>query len=969
MFRSTLCFLLAIASIAPSPLPAGERSGPGFTPSVQAAFTRMPAWRSFLSRHGDWAATWNERTGTPQRAYGPAVLLPGYAQAGDDSRKKILLSFLADEREALGIDPANLRLRRSRTIGDVRYVSFVQTYLGAEVLFSEVELRVHERGTLMAVGVVYYSDIDIPSTPVLDPTAAAGIARRHLGGGTGVSVAPGDERPFVLPADAGAGLPYRLVFRFAYRNDEGTEAGDIYIDARDGGIARVDNGVTHSDLNGSVAGRVQHVLPTDADSARPFPDLFVLLGTDTLVSDPMGLFTAPGLHQDTLTARLRGRWIYVSRVDTPSAKFSRVLTGVDTVGISWTDSNSHVAERNVYYHSTAAHNLLKGIDTAFTGLDYPLPAAVNLSSGSCNAFWNGTSINFYAAGPGCVNAARSPAMIYHEYAHAVNDRLYAQAGAVKMYNKIVHEGTADAFACLVEDSPLFARGFWGPGSYARSLDNTLSFPVDLVGQDHRDGQILGGALWDLRTLTTPETARRLAHLAKWGVPDDPQYGAACAEWFVEILVADDDDGDLGNGTPHFAQIESAFNRHGIGTTLFFRLSFTHTPYPATLDTSHNYVLAFSLSGQSGPGGDPGLVIVRYSTDNLRTLFTAPASKINPGSYLALIPPQPPGTMVSYFIQAYDSTAGIWVEFPAGAPSNDSYGFLVGPYATALLDDLESPGGWKGGWRAGVPGDDATAGMWEWGRPQATFNGWRGVQPGENHSATGVNCFVTGAAAGPEFTDSDVDGGRTTLLSPVFDLSGLRDPVIRYHRWYSNNLGTDPRGDRWKVDISGDGGATWAGVEDTDLSSNFWRKVEFKVSNYVTPSDSVMLRFIAADEGEPTLVEALVDDLEILTTNAVVLPVDDARQEAGLPGGYSLGPNYPNPFNGGTVIPYALPRESQVKLTVYDLLGREAATLVDGPLPPGRYEARWEPGHNPAGVYFYRLSAGTFGGNGRLIYLK
>jgi hypothetical protein len=74
----------------------------------------------------------------------------------------------------------------------------------------------------------------------------------------------------------------------------------------------------------------------------------------------------------------------------------------------------------------------------------------------------------------------------------------------------------------------------------------------------------------------------------------------------------------------------------------------------------------------------------------------------------------------------------------------------------------------------------------------------------------------------------------------------------------------------------------------------------------------------------------------------------------LPTAYALHPNYPNPFNPATKIRYALPEATHVRLAVYDLLGREVATLIDGMQPSGWHEATFEAADLPSGVYLYRL---------------
>lgn len=70
--------------------------------------------------------------------------------------------------------------------------------------------------------------------------------------------------------------------------------------------------------------------------------------------------------------------------------------------------------------------------------------------------------------------------------------------------------------------------------------------------------------------------------------------------------------------------------------------------------------------------------------------------------------------------------------------------------------------------------------------------------------------------------------------------------------------------------------------------------------------------------------------------------------------FALEQNYPNPFNPTTTIPFTLNRPSNVSLVVYDAIGREVATLVNGILNSGRHEVQWNAGDIPSGVYFYRL---------------
>jgi hypothetical protein len=75
-----------------------------------------------------------------------------------------------------------------------------------------------------------------------------------------------------------------------------------------------------------------------------------------------------------------------------------------------------------------------------------------------------------------------------------------------------------------------------------------------------------------------------------------------------------------------------------------------------------------------------------------------------------------------------------------------------------------------------------------------------------------------------------------------------------------------------------------------------------------------------------------------------------------PDGYALGQNYPNPFNPTTTIRYALPKESEVSITIYDLLGQVVHTFEAGNQKPGSYAENWTPTSAASGIYFCHLEA-------------
>ncbi len=94
----------------------------------------------------------------------------------------------------------------------------------------------------------------------------------------------------------------------------------------------------------------------------------------------------------------------------------------------------------------------------------------------------------------------------------------------------------------------------------------------------------------------------------------------------------------------------------------------------------------------------------------------------------------------------------------------------------------------------------------------------------------------------------------------------------------------------------------------------------------------------------------------------------------IPNQFSLSQNYPNPFNPSTKIIFAIPsnvksQTSNVKLIIFDLLGREVATIVNHQLQPGTYEVEWDASIYTSGVYFYRLSSDEFTESKKMLLIK
>ncbi len=272
-------------------------------------------------------------------------------------------------------------------------------------------------------------------------------------------------------------------------------------------------------------------------------------------------------------------------------------------------------------------------------------------------------------------------------------------------------------------------------------------------------------------------------------------------------------------------------------------------------------------GESTPGTlVPGTVQLHYDAGaGYQSVAMTPNAQ---GGYSAPLPAGTCGSSLVWYVSAQSTNGVVWTG-PEGAPEQANRSVYASSVTSVVSNDFETTQGWTGG----VAGDTATSGVWVDVDPvgvQAT--GVLDPQPEDDHSAgAGTKCWVTGQGApGGSNGAADVDGGRTTLLSPAFNLAAVSNPVVGYWRYYSNDSGSAPGADVFKVDVSGNNGTTWVNVETVGPSSadtvGGWIYHQFRVADFVAPTSTVRVRFVAEDAGSGSIIEAAVDDFQILAVD-------------------------------------------------------------------------------------------------------
>ncbi|RKY97823.1 MAG: hypothetical protein DRQ13_04195 [Ignavibacteriae bacterium] len=151
----------------------------------------------------------------------------------------------------------------------------------------------------------------------------------------------------------------------------------------------------------------------------------------------------------------------------------------------------------------------------------------------------------------------------------------------------------------------------------------------------------------------------------------------------------------------------------------------------------------------------------------------------------------------------------------------------------------------------------------------------------------------------------------------------------------------------KIELSLTNGANWNTIVDSIPSTGIY---SWLVN---VPQSSIQSRIRITN----ILDQAVYDVSDQVFT--IQVPVDVENQLSGLPKEYKLTQNYPNPFNPSTTIKFAVPIESNVNLSIYNVMGELVSTLVNEQKKPGYYEYEFNASTIASGVYLYRIKAGSF----------
>jgi Zn-dependent metalloprotease len=908
------------------------------------------AWKNFVQRNGAWHVTFDGFTYLPMRAAGK-----GIATTGNDAQSRAW-SFLQTELKGFAMPLDDLQFKQTNISKKYQIVNYEQQYKGLPVLNTNMRVRLTMQHQVVGFTANLHPRIDIATIASLPPSAVANYATVGMQGNLET------ETPTlaVLPIPHTSGYTYKLVYCTQVKGvlANGKKA-DYYtlVDAHDGTVYYRQNKVVYCSFETHEAEQVAADIVVQADiSENPelsivthyLPDMRIRIGTTDYYTDQNGVLNYTGTEVVNGTAYFEGPHARV-RVDNATTTPSYPVT-IDPATTTMTIAipTSQLSTPSGFLHVNRQYRHLKQWITEDIGLEGAMDTYVDISSDNCNAYYDG-DVNFYAEGSGCAATAQVNDVVYHEYGHGINDYFYTYLGE-NFNNGSLGEGYADVWGLHLTGNPILGPGFSGGGTWVRRYDENIKvYPQDLTGEVHDNGEIIAGAWWDLGQAIGLDPMFALFIETHYATPmrPDGEEGLLYSDILYEALLADDDNGNIFDGTPHSVEIIQAFGLHGI--TLLVGATLAHQELPtyaanATIPIGASVNIDFDFT----PFLDG--VVVGYRTADAAPYIEVAATELSAGNYLANIPAQEAGTIVDYYIAVVDNVGGkIYAPFGIlDSNPNVPYQLLVG-YET-LNEQAFSTVASGADWSLDDIDDDATSGEWEIGQPNPTYvNFTTMVQTNTDNSPSNDNrCAFTGNGSDPDSPGAnDVDAGKNTLISQNYNLIQVPNPAFSFYRWYSNDQGANPGNDYWKVDISNDGGASWVPVENTNVADHSWRLVAFKVEDYVSLSAEVMLRFVASDVLIPgmefeggSLVEAAIDDVVLYRQSTVV----GTQSPTETP----LVRTYPNPTTEWLYIAPNKNLSTPAQIALYDISGKLAWQSNGVNLSNVRY-----------GIPVAQLAAGTY----------
>jgi bacillolysin len=772
------------------------------------------------------------------------------------------LTFFADNKGAFGMKDPSEELRVKRSDQDdlgMRHIRFEQLYMGLPVISGELVTHFTAAGQLKTVNGNYEPLINIDPVPVLTAQEAISAAEKDLLAFFGSGL-PGNPELVVFPWNKG----YYLSWRLLLYSDSPMGRWEYFIDAKSGEVIYKANRIMNANDIGIgvwvMGDTIYHIDTHYSGSVYNMIDY-----TRQLNNNPHG-------HNGQMPD---GNYLQTNMATTSLP--GTVASDADNL---WFSGTSQAAAVSGHTYTALVYDWLLSAfgRNGYNGSGASMLTVVNYSlEGNNNAYWDGSRIVIWSWSSGWRSLAGCPDVIAHEWGHAVTENcsnlIYEKEPGALNESFSDMMGTSFEWAHDSLDTPDWLMGengqisggafrsmsdphaYGDPDYYGTSdpywvdvVNCTPSYLNDYCGVHTNCGVgnkwfyllSAGGTHHDVTvTGIDIENAIKVAYRANAYYWTSTSNYADAALGTISAAIDLDPTGEWAS------QAANAWNAVGVetpGPSLLFSYP---SGVPVTLVPGEPTTFEVVVSGVLGGTPVPGSGRLFYSI-NGGAYVNGAMTVISPNHYEATLPAAGCDTTIKFYVRARETNSGYFFDPDTTSP----YTAMVATDVTVVFEDnFETDKGWT------VTGD---AGDGQWNRGIPAGGGARGDPP-TDFDGSG-KCYLTDNVYG----NSDVDDGTTTLISPVFDLAGS-EGLIHYARWYSNNFGSAPYSDQMNIYISNNNGGSWVLLETVgpvEQASGGWYERSIWVSEYITPTNQMRLRFDASDLGDGSVVEAAVDDVVV-----------------------------------------------------------------------------------------------------------
>ncbi len=608
-----------------------------------------PVWIEFLNRYGDqWDISIDHRSGRPDLIQGSGI--PWIPGDGNDLGEEYLdqygleagevpdpaffeylaLRFIDEHSGLFKADREQIKFDEQGSYFSERYVSlrFTQKYKGTRVWKSHLFFRINN-GNLIQFGSHFFENVTCSAESEIGSEEAFDRLRRYLS-----QRLPGEyyivrpiEKMFVPVAsegkdykagepfegEEGTGYDHKLVYELYIGSETSSIIWHALTDAHTGELLILQDARKF----GVVQGGIYPVTNSEPEVIRSFPYAAVS-NNGTKTADLGGNYFYDG---GMTSCNLNGLYVRISdscgTVDLSNSFYPGNLnfgsgagTDCSTPGFGG-GGNTHTSRSCFYLMNWMKEKIRYYQPGLAYWVDGKLRANGNINS-TCNAYWDGSSVNFYKSGGGCSNTGELAAVILHETSHGLDDHdqngfsadegsgeAYADTGAFLMTHSscIGHNfrpGVPCSLGCdssctgvrdvdtaedvtvwNIESSPADCDrwscpywGYMGPMGYEGHCESLIASQAwwdaikavrNEVGDD--TGWVWADRLWYIG-LAVFDRAYQLVSGGRCN-PGAQVNGCNSDSYYNVLLGIDDDDGNLANGTPHGCRIWEQFNAHGI----------------------------------------------------------------------------------------------------------------------------------------------------------------------------------------------------------------------------------------------------------------------------------------------------------------------------------------------------------------------------------------------------------------------